>query len=230
MKDDSKTNDWWASFVLATCTVIGMLCIAIYVYSTCVMTPKSQTVYIKMGKVDGDDGVVQMNKEQFDSLMTIIENHETQLSEKYQYLIEKKDEEDKLFSIGTMLLGVVIYICGFFGYKSMKSIEEKAKENARDTAVNEARKITESFLKDELRPHIDGLSEQYFNSNAAKVLKQTIISELMAGDNNIIKQCVDDYLNEALISDLTTKLQEHDESEAAGEQQAEDGDENNLFE
>lgn len=125
--------------------------------------------------------------------MDMIVNHESELSEKYQYLIEKKDDENTFMSIGLMIVGVVISIAGFFGYSSMKSIKEESEHIAQNTAREESNK----YLYKNIKNKISEIAYEYYNSRDAEVMSEKITSKLL---KEIYK--VEDQMTESLKSEL----------------------------
>ena len=57
-----------------------------------------------------------------DSLQEYIQMTEQRIADKYEYFLEQKEDENVLFSVGSLFGGIFISILGFFGYKSFKEI------------------------------------------------------------------------------------------------------------
>lgn len=100
------------------------------------------------------------------------------MEDKYQYVLDQKMNEDRYFSIGTFVVGVVISIFGFFGFKSLKSIEEKAKEDSQRVATQTSEDVTKEYLKQRLQGLITIESEKLLKSSAAESLKKEILDSV----------------------------------------------------
>lgn len=87
-----------------------------------------------------------------DSLQEYIQMTEQRIADKYEYFLEQKEDENVLFSVGSLFGGIFISILGFFGYKSFKDIETKAEEKASDIASKSA----EEHLKNNLPQYVNG--------------------------------------------------------------------------
>lgn len=222
---ESKLDDRLASFVLAFCIVVMMTGVIAIGYNALVRGPQTITMHIETGDIQSDKELIQMSQEQFDSLFTIIGRQEEKFSEKYQYLLEREDDEDKFFSIGAMVIGVVFSICGFFGYKSLKSIEERATDNAKNIAEKEVATYMESNLKGTLVQE----SHEYFESNAANVLKEKILAEIRSTD--YIKTLVNEYLESTLIVDFQKSSSPKENQRSEDEEQIKEySDDTQMFE
>lgn len=141
-----------------------------------------------------------LSKEQADSLITIVKRHERELAERYQYALEQKMDQDQYFSFGTFLVGVILSIFGFFGYKSIKSIEEKANKDAERAAKQTSEDVTKSYLDEKLDGKVSIAAEKIFNSVGADTMKAKVVEETIKHD--------DEYIN-SLIANLETDLKEY---------------------
>lgn len=141
-----------------------------------------------------------LSEEQADSLITIVKRHERELAERYQYALEQKMNQDQYFSFGTFLVGVILSIFGFFGYKSIKSIEEKANKDAERAAKLTSEEVTKSYLDEKLGGKVSIAAEKIFNSIGAETMKAKVVEETIKHD--------DEYIN-SLIANLEKDLKEY---------------------
>ena len=169
---------------------------------------------IRIEVVESDKmlGSNYISKEEADSLISVMKRQERMLEDKYQYALDQKMNEDRYFSIGTFVVGVVISVFGFFGFKSLKSIEEKAKENSQRLATKISEDVTKEYLKQRLQGLVTIESEKILKSSAAESLKKEIL-------DSVYKK-YDEKFN---------SLSEEDVSESQQIENISDSDDNDLF-
>lgn len=157
----------WVIKVPKTDRIPGKITIELHSDSTLVMSAEDRTVII-------------------DSLNTIMQRREQLLANKYQYVIEKRAIEDSLFSVGSIIVGIIIAILGFFGFKSFQTIEEKAHQVAKGTAKTTAEKAAKTeahnYLNKNIRSNVNSAIEENFlaeiKNSIAESLKSDIIDQL----------------------------------------------------
>ena len=148
-----KAGHW---LLLISSLVLIILCLFVGYQS--IRKPVIHKFYITT-VADSDSLLMAQSTAKIDSLMAMIVNHEQQLSEKYQYIVEKEDNENTFLSIGTMLVGVVISIAGFFGYKSMKDIKNESLRMARQTVEDKINELDKDIMA-AVEHQIDNTEEQ----------------------------------------------------------------------
>lgn len=185
--------------VIAFCIVALLVCSSIWLYHTFVNAPRINKVEIKFVTSDSLLNKNYITGAQVDSLISLVNRHEAEVADKYQYFIEQKYNEDKYFSVFTVLLGVIFSLFGFFGYKTMSSIEEKAIKTAQDKADDIAKsvadKVAREYMEKNVSRYVGEASETLFQSKAADTLKidlkKTLYSELEAR----LTQLVDEHFS-----------------------------------
>lgn len=125
--------------------------------------PVEHTIVLRVNQDSISSSLV--DKSVVDSINTIITQHENSLKEHYRYLLEKRDWDDSIITIGSLLVGIIISILGFFGFRSFKSIEEKAtlvaEEKALLVAKTETIQYMDSNLEDVIfKKHIGRISDK----------------------------------------------------------------------
>ena len=128
-----------------------------------------------------------------DSLRTHIQITEQRIADKYEYFLEQKREENILFSIGSLLIGVFISIVGFFGYKSFKDIENHAKEQAENIASNTA--------KEQAKNVASNTAKEYLKDNLPQFIDEGL-TKITVSLNNTIRQMVQENVNSKLSHSL----------------------------
>lgn len=188
-----------ADIILVSCVVAILIVSAVWCCRTC-LKPEIQPIRIEFTASDSLRMANYLSKEQADSLITIVRRHERELAERYQYALEQKMDQDQYFSFGTFLVGVILSIFGFFGYKSIKSIEEKANNDAERAAKQTSEDVTKSYLNEKLDGKVSIAAEKIFNSIGAKTMKSIVIQETIKHD--------EEYIN-SLIANLDKDLKEY---------------------
>lgn len=188
-----------ADMILASCVVAIIIVSAVWCRRTC-FKPEVQPIRIEITASDSLKMANYLSKEQADSLITIVKRHERELAERYQYALEQKMDQDQYLSFGTFLVGVVLSIFGFFGYKSIKSIEEKANKDAERAAKQTSEDVTKSYLDEKLDGKVSIAAEKIFNSVGADTMKAKVVEETIKHD--------DEYIN-SLIANLEKDLKEY---------------------
>ena len=191
-----KTAD---TIIMVSCVVAILIVSAFWCCRTCIK-PEIQPIRIEITASDSLKRANYLSKEQADSLITIVKRHERELAERYQYALEQKMDQDQYLSFGTFLVGVVLSIFGFFGYKSIKSIEEKANKDAERAAKQTSEDVTKSYLNEKLDGKVSIAAEKIFNSIGAETMKSIVIQETIKHD--------EEYIN-SLIANLEKDLKEY---------------------
>lgn len=185
--------------IMVSCVVAILIVSAFWCCRTCIK-PEIQPIRIEITASDSLKRANYLSKEQADSLITIVKRHERELAERYQYALEQKMDQDQYFSFGTFLVGVILSIFGFFGYKSIKSIEEKANNDAERAAKQTSEDVTKSYLNEKLDGKVSIAAEKIFNSIGAETMKSIVIQETIKHD--------EEYIN-SLIANLEKDLKEY---------------------
>lgn len=167
---------------------------------------------------DSISGVVY-SKSEIDSLVEVIRHHEDALSHKYQSYLHEKEKEDHAQTVIVFVVGAIVSICGFFGYKSFKDIKEQGKEIAKDIAEKQAKEEIDKQLPDLIRREVTNV----YRSEALMILEQkvkdSVTQELQAYIDDSIKTKVGEYIN----SHLFTQSNGSEDNEEKTEQ-TKDGD------
>ena len=183
----------WVIKVPKTDRIPGKITIELHSDSTLVMSAEDRTVII-------------------DSLNTIMQRREQLLANKYQYVIEKRTIEDSLFSIGSILVGIIIAILGFFGFKSFQTIEEKAhqiaKETAKTTAKETAKSAAKETAKTTAKETAKSTAEEVAKIEAQNYLNKNIRSNVNSAIQENFLAEIKNSIAESLKSDIIDQLRE----------------------
>lgn len=211
-KSREPSDSTTAEFILISCVLAILFCVCCWVYGAFVKVPSFLPIRIEVVESDKMLGSNYISKEEADSLISVMKRQERMLEDKYQYALDQKMNEDRYFSIGTFVVGVVISVFGFFGFKSLKSIEEKAKEDSQRLATKISEDVTKEYLKQRLQGLVTIESEKILKSSAAESLKKEIL-------DSVYKK-YDEKFN---------SLSEEDVSESQQTENISDSDDNDLF-
>lgn len=211
-KSREPSDSTTAEFILISCVLAILFCVCCWVYGAFVKVPSFQPIRIEVVESDKMLGSNYISKEEADSLISVMKRQERMLEDKYQYALDQKMNEDRYFSIGTFVVGVVISVFGFLGFKSLKSIEEKAKEDSQRLATKISEDVTKEYLKQRLQGLVTIESEKILKSSAAESLKKEIL-------DSVYKK-YDEKFN---------SLSEEDVSESQQTENISDSDDNDLF-
>ena len=141
-----------------------------------------------------------------------MQRREQLLANKYQYVIEKRAIEDSLFSIGSILVGIIIAILGFFGFKSFQTIEEKAhqiaKETAKTTAKETAKSAAKETAKTTAKETAKSTAEEVAKIEAQNYLNKNIRSNVNSAIQENFLAEIKNSIAESLKSDIIDQLRE----------------------
>lgn len=111
------------------------------------------------------DSINELNKieiKKIDSILNRIESiaNETQLKITQQV---KESQSDNIFNkLYTAIIAIVIALAGFFGFKSVSDIKERAIKDAKEQATDIAKTEFESIFTNEFRAKIQKETEEVF--------------------------------------------------------------------
>lgn len=202
-KQNDENNEEWsneniASFVIAACVVAILVCACFFFYSSYISPQKITKVDVKFVS---SDSLLQKNyitREQVDSLIMMVKHQEAELGDKYQYLIEQKNNEEKYYSDFAIILSVVFSLFGFFGYKSITAIEQKSVK----TAQEKAKKTAHEFVKNHVRQYVEEESKKLFDSSAANIIMDKLKSDLYPRIEEAINKTITERLKDSTDQDI----------------------------
>lgn len=181
-KNYSLFNNYVASTILAICIVS---LVSLLFLNKCQQRKTVATMQRVVVVVDSTclSNTTDNLSKVVDSLNVVIKNYETLLDAKYNVLIDKKEENDNLLSAASIIVGIIVSILGFFGFKSFQSIEEKAKRIAEEN--------TNNYLKDNLKSKLyDVVNSEYLNKitdTTTKNIEEGVVKKIKE-DLDIIEQ------------------------------------------
>lgn len=134
-------NEVAATVILVFC-VVGAI-VSFYIFACSSNRDVVQHEYVYTIRVDSTGLITKASQAQIDSVISTIKEHEHAIKDRYEYLLEQRENSENYLTIGGIFVTIVLSVFGFFGYKSFKSIEEDAKASAKKIAADKAEEIAE---------------------------------------------------------------------------------------
>lgn len=170
------------SFLTRTGAVLIVFCIVlllagILLYGYVYRGHQQENVSIQFViQADSIGHISQEKKSQVDTLMALMDRHEHLIQDKYHHILEQKEIFNDVLTLGGMLLAVVLSLFGFFGYKSLNSIEDKVKEQVKqmtDQLFKEQFKAYETSTKENLIDQMKTDVKEVVSKNFSKYKQST---------------------------------------------------------
>lgn len=171
----------WVIFILVILVIIGTIA---YIVTDCIRAPKVQDIVIQVETTDSiQKGTLIYKSEGIDSLITVVKDYELKLDEKYQYLLENRQDEERFKTWGALIVGVIVSICGFWGYKSLKDLREDITANTEKTAELSVK----VYLDKKLQHKVNEELTHSLNSDIVKIIKGQVFDTLNSSEDPIVK-------------------------------------------
>ncbi len=132
------------------------------------------TLNVKPDSCAGEP-LINISADIVDSLNLKMQIREQVLAERYQHLLEQKERDEDIFSFGSIMVGIVISLCGFWGVKSFEEIKEKAKRIAEDVADSTAKSVAQQTAEIISKRETD---DKLTAKKISEIIKERIIEEL----------------------------------------------------
>ena len=129
-------NEIAATVILTLSAICVVVAIVIFAIGSKREVVKHEYTYTI--KVDSAGNVTPAAQLQVDSMISTIKQHEHLIHDRYDYVLEQRENSQDYLTVGGIFVTVILSIFGFFGYKSFKSIEEDAKSSAKKIAADKA--------------------------------------------------------------------------------------------
>lgn len=207
----AKGKDWvrilsYGMIVLCFLALLGLLGVMVWR-----VTNDQPEVYRVVVATDGAPDSLKaynyLDAEQADSLIGAVKRYDDRLTQKYQCLVEQKEQDSQVFYWGSLIVGVVITVFGWFGFQSFTTIEDKAKRKAKNVAVKEARrtawKTTKGFLDEEGKKQIDASAQEVLKGEAVEKVKGLVLDGL----NDTIEKRMEQYMPASKYDELEKRLE-----------------------
>lgn len=158
--------------------------LAVTIILTLKYPTEKQTYNIELTvKTDTIGYLTKESKAMMDSVVHVVANQNSILQTKYEALVDHESDNLVLVKIGGILVTVIVSILGFFGFRSFKSIEE--------IAVNNAEGAAKKKLDDEMGAEIERVKRTLeteivntFDDDIKPKVKTEVVAEINERYNN----------------------------------------------
>lgn len=210
--DTPKKNDWvriWSFVIIGTCIAILLALLGLMAWRATNNNPDITRVIITTDILpDSLKAYNYMTHDQADSLIKAVKVYDEQLTQKYQYLVEQKEQNSQVFYWGSLIVGIVVAVFGWFGFQSFTTIEDKAKRKAANVATRTAWTSTQKFLNEEGKTQISEAAKGNLQEEAVNKVKEQVLNELNTTIENRIKQ----HLPESKYDELDKRIEKLESS------------------
>lgn len=127
-----------------------------------------------------------------DSLMYLVNLQDSALVANYDNLIKQKQEESFIMTFGGLIVSVILAIFGFFGYKSFKSIEDKAINTAEEIVNKKFRDLSDvevEHIKNHLVESIDNRFATEYDGRFQERIKEYTNKHFSENINRQLNEC-----------------------------------------
>lgn len=127
-----------------------------------------------------------------DSLMYLLNRQDSALVANYDNLIKQKQEESFIMTFGGLIVSVILAIFGFFGYKSFKSIEDKAINTAEEIVNKKFRDLSDvevEHIKNHLVESIDNRFDTEYDGRFQERIKEYTNKHFSENINRQLNEC-----------------------------------------
>lgn len=210
MNDQKKSlEEKWATWIIGLSIVTFLICGS----TIAVLNLKCKVPIVQHKVVFATDtlGREMYSRSQVDSLIFILQDQERALSQKYQFILEERKKDDESKTLITFIVGAIISVCGFFGYKSFKDIKDHGEKIAENKAVETAKNI----IMAQLPSMMDNEMTKIYKGQSIEVIKLSLSQELTATlekyiDTTLAEKAED--MKKEIIEGINTRV-DLDESE-----------------
>ena len=185
-------------------TIIGLLIISFIVMilvGFCIKesAPESHHIHVYLTPDSIQNGVKDLyTRAEVDTLINILQNHEAILDQKYQYILEQHEEEDKMRMWVTIIVGLILSIAAFFGFKNITELKQQCSKDASSIASDIAKTTAESVAQDKAEKTATQIATDVAKKETADLVKES--SEPIA--TKIAQKTAEDIVKEYLSLNL----------------------------
>ena len=166
-------------FILVIGVIVASLCFMIFDLS------RAEEVNHISIRVEAADSLRLQNvydTEGIDSLICEVKRYEDRLSEKYQYLIEQREDDERFKTWGALIVGVIVSVCSFWGYRSLKDLRADVK---KQTEIDTVTKVNEC-LNNQLNGLVRVQLTNTLRGDVTDIIKTHVMAALNSDEDNTI--------------------------------------------
>lgn len=190
-KDWVRVSSFW---IIGVCITMLLALLGLMAWRATTNNPEVYRVIVTSYSMpDSLKSCNYLTYEQVDSLISAVRDYDLQLTQKYQYLVEQKEQDSQIFYWGSLIVGIVVAVFGWFGFQSFTTIEDKAKSKAVNVAKRTAWTETTKFLNEEGKKQINQAATEILQEDAVKKVKEHVLNDLNTTIEERIKLYVPKY-------------------------------------
>lgn len=153
MCEIKKFNDYAATVILVLAVVAALAVLSFYAFSKNFLKVNHEEKVVCVIATDSTGVVTPESYQLAESVKEAFEIQEHAIADKYKYIIEQKEKTQDYLTWGGLIITVILSIFGFFGYKSLSSIEDRIKKSVQDHATGEAVTKAKEYAEKELESY-----------------------------------------------------------------------------
>lgn len=161
--------------------VVGVIGCAIYYMATDLTSDKNVN-HLSIKISHEDSLALSYSQEGLDSLVMSVREYERKLDEKYQYLLDQREDDDRFKTWGALVVGVIVSVCSFWGYKSIRELKEDVKKQTAEDIVTKVNEYLENNLNGLVKTNLTNA----LRSDITQILKQHVMEALNSDEDNTI--------------------------------------------
>lgn len=196
-KDKTRLPDILAYIMILVC-VIGLFVSARILFER----PRKTEVIVRLHPADSLKQDYVLSAADAVALFQEIEKKEMHLEERYNYVLEQSEHEFQWQTFISIIISVIVAICGFFGYKSIKDLQEEVRGDSKRIAEDTAKEVAKSIAEETATSVAKSVAEETAKEVAKKVADNAakIVAEetSKAEVSRLMPDEVQQYLNEHL--------------------------------
>lgn len=156
--------DKFALVVLVGVIFTALALICMFGYSRYIKDPIQPNVVSIVIDVDTTGVISPKTMIETDKIIATFEAHEHLLKDKYEHILQQKEDIKDYFTWGGMLVTIVLSIFGFFGFRSLQSIDERVINLVTPKASEKATQSAEQLINTRLGGYLDNADKRLDNS------------------------------------------------------------------
>ena len=194
--------------IIGICIILLLALLGLMAWRTTSNNPEVYRVIVTSDAIPDSLIITDLiTYEQADSLINAVREYDNQLTQKYQYLVEQKEQDSQVFYWASVIVGIVIAVFGWFGFQSFTTIEDKAKNKAAYVAEKVAKRIawkeTKNFLNGEGKKQINTTAQDILKEETINKVKDLVINDL----NTVIETRMGQYMPANKYDELEKKIE-----------------------
>ena len=206
-KDQSWLSNIFAYIMILVC-VIGLFVSARILFER----PKQTDIIVRVCPTDSLEQEYALSAADAAALFQEIEKKEMRLEERYNYVLEQSEHEFQWQTFISIIISVIVAICGFFGYKSIKDLQEDVRGDSKRIAEDTAKEVAKSVAEETAMSVAKSVAEKTAKEvaknvadNAAKIVAEETskaeVSRLMPDE---VQKYLEDNLPTQVYNSVTS--------------------------